>query len=42
MSAQIILGGWMVGWMDGEICDWRLTKTSAFDEIEDLLIDLTD
>jgi len=26
----------------GEICDWRLTKTTAFDEIEDLLIDLRD
>ena len=26
----------------GEICDWRLTKTTAFDEIEDLLMDLRD
>ena len=26
----------------GEICDWRLTKTTAFDEIEDLLIALRD
>ena len=26
----------------GEIFDWRLTKTTAFDEIDDLLIDLRD
>lgn len=26
----------------GEIFDWRLTKTTAFDEIEELLIDLRD